>query len=129
MFEQILNNYCMGFITARETADKLLGAGFPKELKGCLNKSIYENMERILVELESFNPIVEEVKEILDMTNYDQEISIKKIVVDGVLVQEFKVRLFASWTTKESATFEFDNYCASDNVENLKAFKKFVEEN
>lgn len=128
MIQQILSNYCMGFISARETAAKLLDANFPEEIKTCLNEKIRENMERIRIEQRSYNPCVNKVNEILAVVNYDRSISVDQFVRESVLVKQMSVTLYASWTDARG-TFEFDNYCEQDNAANLEALKKWVEEN
>ena len=128
MYEQILQNYLMGILSARETADKLLGAGFPEDMKTVMNEKIRENMERILVELRSFNRIVEQVNEILEMTNLDREITSRQFCKEGILIKEFSVIVYSPWTDAKG-TFGFDNYCEQDNAAEFEAFEKFIGEN
>lgn len=118
----------MGFLSARETADKLLEAGFPVDLKSVLNEKIRENMDRILVEGENYEPVIEEVNGILAVGNWDREIGIQQFTRDGILVKEFSVTIYSLYTSAKG-TFVFDNYCAADNDANLAALKKWVEEN
>ena len=128
MFEEIFNNYQMGFLTARETSAKLLDAGFPESMIGVLNERFRENMQRILVERRSFEPCVNEVREILNVRHYDYSISEDRFTKDGILEQKFMVTLYASWTDARKV-FEFDNYCAADNTKQIESLRKWVEEN
>lgn len=128
MYKEILNNYCMGLLTARETASKLIDAGFPGDIQTVLNEKIRENMERIRIEKRSFEPCVNEVNKILAVKNCDYCISSDQFTRESILVKQMSVSLYSQWTDAKG-TFEFDNYCASDNADNLAALKKWVEEN
>lgn len=128
MYEQILNNYCMGLISARETAAKLIEAGFPEDMQTVQNEKLRENMYRIRIEERSFDPAVDEIAEILEVANHDREICVRQYCKEGILVKEFSVTLYSPWTDAHKG-FKFDNYCAVDNNANLIAFKKFIEEN
>lgn len=128
MYEQILQNYLMGFLSARETAVKLIEAGFPEDLQAVLNEKIRENMERIRIEERSYNPCVKEANEILAVGNWDQHIEIQQVWDEGILNKIFIVELSSQWKDAKG-TFEFDNFCHADNNANLSALKKWVEEN
>lgn len=128
MYSEILENYAMGFIDARETAEKLIEAKFPDILCAALNNSIYENMQRLKVEEDSFYPALNEVTEIIKGCGCDKEIITREYMQEGILIKEFSVTLYSSWTDRREK-FSFDNFSICDNRDELIRIKKYIEEN
>lgn len=126
--EEVLKDFAMGFITAREAAEKLIDMGINDMIFGAFDSAIVENARRVKIERDSFLPALDKFDKMCEEYKFSHEIHASKKNNEGIIMQQFSVTIYSSFTDAKE-TFTFDNNSVIDNASELRSMEKFVEEN